>query len=350
MPTLGTGILPSGAMGNELVAVTRRAFIPKVIVQLYRATPMLSALLSNAEPITGGVSPITVPVQGAAMVTTSVTGYDGSFTAPTIQNGLQNAEFNLCAMVTPIPFYVMEGLSQQDAAIVPIMEARMNDAGNSMTDYLSYALMAGTTPSGGALSALDIWSLNDVLSVSNPSRGNFGGISRTAAGNGFWRATVTTITAITGTTAWTRNNVQAAIVKATKGGSGEMPTFGLVGPGSWLALSQDFIGSERYNITPERSFSESEDGARAAFTALSVAGIPIYMDLGMTENQLDLFNTSYLGFKIHQDAAFAVAGPESLLPNFQLGYIMVLVTLLQVVCTKPAAQTRITGFTGAATV
>ena len=348
MPQLGTGILPTGAIGNELVAVTRRAFIPKVIVQLYRATPMLSATLSTAEPISGGVSPITVPVQGAAMVTTSVTGYDGGFTAPTIQNGLQNAEFNLCAMVTPIPFYVMEGLSQQDAAIVPIIEARMNDAGNSMTDYLSFAMLAGTTPTGGALSALDIWSLNDVLSVSNPARGNFGGISRSA--NGFWRATVTTITAITGTTAWTRNNVQAAIVKATKGGSGEMPTFGLVGPGSWLALSQDFIGSERYNITPERSFSESEDGARASFTALSVAGVPIYMDLGQTENQLDLYNMSYLGFKIHQDAAFAVAGPESLLPNFQLGYIMVLVTLLQLVCTKPAAQTRITGFTGAATV
>ncbi len=348
MPQLGTGILPTGAIGNELVAVTRRAFIPKVIVQLYRATPMLSATLSTAEPISGGVSPITVPVQGAAMVTTSVTGSDGGFTAPTIMNGLQNAEFNLCAMVTPIPFYVMEGLSQQDAAIVPIIEARLNDAGNSMTDYLSFAMLAGTTPTGGALSALDIWSLNDVLSVSNPARGNFGGISRTASG--FWRATVTTITAITGTTAWTRNNVQAAIVKATKGGSGEMPTFGLVGPGSWLALSQDFIGSERYNITPERSFSESEDGARASFTALSVAGVPIYMDLGQTENQLDLYNMSYLGFKIHQDAAFAVAGPESLLPNFQLGYIMVLVTLLQLVCTKPASQTRITGFTGAATV
>jgi hypothetical protein len=335
-------------MGNELVAVTRRAFIPKVIVQLYRATPMLSALLSNAEPITGGVSPITVPVQGAAMVTTSTTGYDGSFTAPTIQNGLQNAEFNLCAMVTPIPFYVMEGLSQQDAAIVPIMEARMNDAGNSMTDYLSYALLAGTTPLGAALTALDIWSLSDILSTTNPARGNFGGLSRTT--NAFWQATVRTITSITGNTAWTRNNVQAGIVAATRGGSGEMPSFGLVGPGSWLALSQDFIGSERYNITPERSFSESEDGARAAFTALSVAGVPIYMDLGQTENQLDLYNMSYLGFKIHQDAAFAVAGPESLLPNFQLGYIMVLVTLLQVICTKPAAQTRITGFTGAATV
>ncbi len=187
-----------------------------------------------------------------------------------------------------------------------------------------------------------------MLSTTNPARGNFGGLNRTA--NAFWRATVATITSITGNTSWTRNNVQAAIVKATKGGSGEMPSFGLVGPGSWLALSQDYIGSERYNITPERAFSESEDGARASFTALSVAGIPIYMDLGKAENELDLYNTSYLGFKIHQDAAFAVAGPESLLPNFQLGYIMVLVTLLQLVCSKPAAQTRITGFTGAATV
>src|SRR5262245_40631447 len=112
MPILGQGILPSGPAGNELVAVTRRAFIPQVVVQIYQATPLLSALLANAEPIEGGVSPITAPVQGTAMVTTSATDYAGSFTAPQVQTGLQNAEFNLKAIVTPIPFYVMEGLVQ----------------------------------------------------------------------------------------------------------------------------------------------------------------------------------------------------------------------------------------------
>ena len=351
MPIFSSGMLPGTGtnVANELQAVTRRAFIPKLIVQnIYFATPVLSSLLANAEPISGGVSPITVPVQGQALTTTQTTGYDGSFTAPTLQTGIQNAEFNLCAMVTPIPFYVFEGLAQIDAAVIPIIEARMNDAGNSITQYLAYALMAGTTPSGGALTTQDIWSFADVTATANPARANFGGISRTT--NSFWSGTTATIASITGNTAITRANVQAAIVKSTKAGSGEMPTFGVVGPGTWLTLSQDFIGSERYNITPERAFSEAEDGARAAFTALSVAGVPIYMDLLQPENTLLLLNTSYLGFKMHQDASFAVAGPESLLPNMQLAYIMVLVTLLQLVASKPAAQTSITSFTGAAIV
>ena len=343
MATLGTGILPSGAIGNELVAVTRRAFIPKVVVQLYKATPTLSAFLANAEPVSGGVSPVTAPVQGSAMVTTSTTDYSGSFTAPTVVNGLQNAEFNLKAVVTPIPFYVMEGLAQVNAAVIPIIEARMNDAGNSITDYLSTKLWAASA------SNLDIWSIPDVISTTDPGRGAYGGIAR--ATNTFWQGNAKTIASITGaTTSWTRNNVLAAIMSSTKASGGEMPSFGIVGPGSWAALSQDYVGSERYLVTPESSFDQSGDGARAVFTALAVAGVPIYMDLYATENVLTLFNTAYTGFKIHQDAAFAVAGPESLLPNFQLGYIMVLVSLLEFVCTKPAAQTQITSWTGALTV
>jgi hypothetical protein len=31
---LGTGIIPSGATGTELTYITRRAFIPKMIVQI----------------------------------------------------------------------------------------------------------------------------------------------------------------------------------------------------------------------------------------------------------------------------------------------------------------------------
>jgi hypothetical protein len=338
--TLGTGILPSGAVGNELVAVTRRAFIPKVIVQLYKATPTLSALLAAAEPITGGVSPITVPLQGTAMVTTSTTDYSGSFTAPQVQTGLQNAEFNLKAMVTPIPFYVMEGLAQIDAAVIPLIEARMNDAGNSITDYLSTRLWNAISVN----TALDIYSIADVIATTNPSQGNYGGISRTT--NTFWQGNVKTASP----TVISRNTVLQWITSAAKASGGEMPSFGIMGPGTWAALAQDYVGSERYVITPERAFDTATDGARAVFTALSVAGVPIYMDLYSGENQLVLFNTSYFGFKIHQDAAFAVAGPESLLPNFQLGYIMVLVALLETVCTKPAAQTIVTGFTGALSV
>lgn len=340
MALLGAGILPSGAVGNELASVTRRAFIPKVIVQTYKATPTLSALLANAEPVSGGVSPVTAPVQGTGMVTTSTTDYSGSFTAPTVQTALQNAEFNLKGYVTPIPFYVMEGLAQIDAGVIPIIEARMNDAGNSITDKLSTDLWAALS----ANTSLQMFSIADVIATTNPSQGSYGNISRTT--NSFWQANVKTANPTT----ISRNTILQWITSAAKAAGGEMPSMGIVGPGTWAALAQDYVGSERYLITPERAFDAQQDGARAVFTALAVAGVPIYMDLYSPENQLVLFNTAYLGFKIHQDAAFAVAGPESLLPNMQLGYVMVLISLLEFVCVKPNAQTLVTGFSGALSV
>jgi hypothetical protein len=336
MPQLGTGILPSGAAGTELQAVTRRAFVPSVVVQIYKATPTLSAMLAAAEPISGGVSPVTQPVQGTGMVTTQATGYDGTFTAPAVLNGLKNAEFNLKAMVTPVPYYVMEGLAQMDAAVIPIVEARMNDAGNSIAEYLSTNLWTPST------SNLDPWAINDVIATANPARGNYGAIDRTT--DTWWQGNQKNFAI-----AIDRNAVLQSVVSATLNSGGEMPTFGVMSPGGWAKLAQDFASAERFINTPESAFSDSTEGIRAMFTALSVAGVPIYMDLYAPDGTLVLFNTSYIQFKIHQDAAFAVTGPESMLPNMQLGYIMALVTLLEFVCSKPKAQTRVTGLTGSLT-
>jgi hypothetical protein len=347
MPILGQGILPSGATGNELVAVTRRAFIPKLVVQLYKATPTLSALLAGAEPVAGGVSPITQPVQGSAMVTTQVTGYSGSFNAPLVQTGIQNAEFNLKAYVTPIPFYVMEGLAQVDAGVIPLIEARMNDAGNSIADTLSTDFWVANS---GASSTLATWSIQDIISTSNPARGNFGGIDRTVAANAFWKGTVINDNAVS--TSISRQSVLSDITQIAKLSGGEMPTFGITDMWSWSQLARDFVGQERYLITPQGAYgAPSGKEVNAAFTALSVAGVPIYSDpyaptpsATSTSGQVLYLNTNYLGYKIHSDAAFAVAGPESLLPNYQLGYIMVLVCLLELFCAKPAAQGKAIGY------
>lgn len=219
----------------------------------------------------------------------------------------------------------------------------MNDAGNSIADYLATNLETAST------SNLDIWSIPDIIATADPARGAYGGIAR--ASNTWWQGNQKTITSITGgVTAWGRETVLASIASAVSFSGGEMPTFGVCGIGAWAALAKDFISNERYLVTPESSFDESMTGARSLFTALMVCGVPIYADPYFSNTELRLFNTSYIGFKIHADAAFAVAGPESLLPNFQLGWIMVLVALLETVCSKPKAQTRTTGFTGALSV
>ena len=86
---IGGGILPAtgSSQFNELTYVTRRAFIPKRVVQLYNSTPLLAALISNSQQASGGVSSITVPVQGAQFVNAQWSDYSGSIAQPSVQQG-----------------------------------------------------------------------------------------------------------------------------------------------------------------------------------------------------------------------------------------------------------------------
>lgn len=346
MPVLGFGTIPAaGAGGNELVATTRRAVMPAVVVQLGQSTVTVSSMLAAAEPVTGGVSPVTIPIQGTRMVTFGPSNYTGEFATPQLLQGLQNAEYNLMAGVGAIPRYLFESYVQQDAELVEILWARLNDMGNVISDYYATRLFAAQS----ANTALEIFSLYDIISTTNPAQGNVGNIDRTTSA--FWQATVRAITAInSASAAWSRVNVLAAIMSAQSRSGGESASCGIVSPGAWMALATDYIGSERYEVTHEGTYGDAAEGASAAFPAINVGGIPIYADLYQTTNS-DLFlpNWDYLQFKIHAQAAFAIEGPESLLPQGQLGHVMAIVVLLSAVCSKPVAQARITSFTGAMT-
>ena len=343
MSLLGVGTLPSGSVGTELQSVTRRAIMPAVVVQIGKATPVLSAELSGAEPVTGGVSPITIPVQGTRMISGGETDYSGSFAAPQIIPGVQNAEYNLKAYVYGIPYYMFEGLVQMNAEIVPLLWARMNDAGNFCADQLATRLFAGF----GVNPALGIFSLNDLISSGNPTQGNVGNIDRTA--NTFWKSNEINIVTINpASTAVSRTNVLAAINYTQKAAGGEPPSCGVCSPGFWTARAADTIGNERYLVAPEGTYADAAEGATIGFPAINVGGIPIYSDPYYPDNTSILFpNYNYLGMKIHSDAAFAIAGPESLLPMMQLGYIMAMFVLLEQATSKPAAHGRVFGWSGA---
>ena len=144
---IGGGILPAtgSTQFTELTYVTRRAFIPKLVVQLYNSTPLMAALIANSQQASGGVSSVTVPVQGAQFVNAQWSDYSGSFNQPSVQQGAFNAEFDLKLMIAPVPFLGMEGAVQMDHAIVPLIEARMNDATNSMVDAFANALYNNTS-------------------------------------------------------------------------------------------------------------------------------------------------------------------------------------------------------------
>jgi hypothetical protein len=329
---IGGGILPASGTNqyNELTYVTRRAFIPKLVVQIYNSTPLMAALIANSQTASGGVSSVSVPVQGSQFVNAQWSDYSGSFAQPSVQQGAYQAEFNLKLLVSPVPFLGMEGAVQQDYAIIPLIEARMNDATNVMMDSMATALYTNTTNNQqfiGLPAAVD----------DGTGTATYGNINRSS--NTWWKSKQYAA----GSVNPTRQNVLQYISGTVKNGA-EVPTFGVCGFGTWTLLAQDYVGQENYMITPGSGFDGDANGPPAAFRALMVAGVPIYPDPYCPEGTLYLLNTNYLSLYIHEQASFAFTGFESTLPNFQIGYVGAVLMIAELVNTKPKAMTKITGY------
>ncbi len=329
---LGSGIIPTGPVGTELNAVTRRAFVPKCIVQIYAATPILAAGLANAQQASGGVSSITVPVQGAPMTTAQGTGYDGSFNQPAGLTGVFEADYNLKCVIVPVQFLGMEGVAQMNAAIVPLLEVRMNDAGNQIAAYLSTQIWQNNIPNSVNV---DGWPL-----IATSGSGIYGNIDRSNAQNSFWNANVRTKSA----TAPTRLSVLGDIISCCRVAGGEMPNLAATSPATWVALAGDFTASENYRVTPGTGFDQDVMGVRGAFSAVTVAGVPVYIDPLCPDGQVVYYNTRYQSFYIHEAAAFVFTGFASTLPTLTLGYVGALVAVLEFVNVKPSTVTLASGY------
>jgi len=144
--TPGVGIAPpAGAMSNELTAITRRTFVPNMVVNFGKATPTVGAMLANAKSASGGYNSVTIPVQLSALTTAQTSDFSGGFNAPQTLNGISAAEGMLKIYVVPIGYNSIEGLLQQDAAVVSRIQAVMNDSGNQLGQTISTALFTNAS-------------------------------------------------------------------------------------------------------------------------------------------------------------------------------------------------------------
>ena len=326
---IGGGILPASGSTQftELTYVTRRAFIPKLVVQLYNSTPLMAALIANSQQASGGVSSVTVPVQGSQFVNAQWSDYSGSFAQPSVQQGAYNAEFNLKLMIAPVPFLGMEGAVQQDAAVIPLIEARMNDATNVMMDAMATSLYNNTSNNQQFIG----------LPAAVADSGTYGNIDRSTYT--WWKSKQYAA----GSVNPTRQNILQYISGTVKNGA-EVPSFGVCGFGTWTLLAQDYVGQEQYVITPGSGFDSDANGAQAAFRALMVAGVPIYPDPYCPEGTVYFLNTNYLSLYIHELGSFVFTGFESTLPNWQIGYVGAVLMIAELVNTKPKSMTKVTGY------
>lgn len=339
MPLPGQGVVPTGSLYTELTATTRRAFVPRLFVQLYFAAPSLFFLLGGAQRAAGGLSQITIPVQGASMVQGQFTGYGGGFNSPVVTPGVQNLQFPLAFWVVPIPLPFGETIIQATDREISLLRARMNDAWAVTAQNLAGLVFTNNT-ANSLLPNSFYDAFDDGTNVST-----YGGVNRTSPGNTSLKGqyyTASVSAGQSGNVGFVRKTMSNSLITIGDAAGGEAPTCVIMNPADFATLNSDFIGTEQIFNKPGQTH-DMNTGVRASFPNLNVAGVPIFADHFCPVGQAWYVNTKYTALYGSEDAMFEFSGFHSLVPLGQIGQQGVIVTGYNVVSAKPSANAHVVG-------
>lgn len=344
MPIPGLGVAPSGQLYNELNAVERRALVSKLVVQMYFASPTLFYLWGNAQRAAGGLNQVTVPLQGQSMVQAAYTGYSGGFNSPVVTPGVQNGQWNLAYLVTPIPLPFGETVIQATERIVSLLKARMNDAYAVMRQRLATDLFTNNTAN-----PLFPNSFYDAFD-NGTNVATYGGINRNAVGNSnFQGQLINMATQFTSysvsTVGFTRKSMAAVIEYISDNAGGEAPTFGVMNPSDHATLNADFIGNENQYVMPGRAYT-ADTPTRSSFPNNNVSGVPIFADHFVPKGTMYFSNMKYSNIYVSEDAAMDFSGFYSLVPLGQVGQQGVVVLGWDFISTKSVSGAKVTNIGG----
>lgn len=345
MPLGGLGPAPSGSLFNELTAVTRRAFVPKLFVQIYFASPTLFHLWGSANTASGGLNQITIPMQGQSAVQGSYTNYGGTFNSPQIIPAVQDGQWNLAYWVVPVPLPFGETILQSSAErIIPLLKVRMNDVWSvtwqKMAQQLFLSSGSNTNIPQGFPDAFDNGTNVPI----------YGGINRTTAGNQPFQGQYIncgssgTFNASAG---WTRKLMSALLIYITDNAGGEKPTFVVMNPSDFATLSNDVTGTEQQFVKPDGGYSV-DSTARSVFPNLNISGVPIFADHFCPKGNLFAVNTMYSTFYVDENASLEFSGFYSLVPLNQIGQQGVVVLGYNFISSKSSSGAWCYGFGGGA--
>lgn len=342
MPIAGQGAVPSGALYTELTAITRRAFVPRCFVQIYFATPTLMHLLGSSLKAGGGLSQLTIPVQGQSMVQGQYTGPSGGFNAPMITPGMQDAQFPLVYWVVPVPLYFGERVLQSSSeTVISTLKARMQDVWNVTVQNFATNLFTNNTANplfpNSFIDGFD----------SGTTVASYGGINRTTPGNSFWAGQV-----IDGTTTYaagaTRALVATTILQVQDSAGGELPDFAIMSPGDFAKLNNDFVGIEQINQGVGAGGYGLQTTIRSSFPNINISGVPIYCDHFCPTGKMIFVNKQYTSMYLDEYMSFEFTGFQSLQILNQIGQQGTMVTGYNVVTAKPKSNAIVSGIGGAA--
>ena len=332
MPILGAGIIPGGPIGFELEATVRRVFAQMVVILIYKQNPLLALLLRNAIRASGGVSPYTQPVQTGKYVHSSWIGPAGAFDIPPDVAATVNAQFNMCALATPVTTFGLEQLVTQDAiAVTSRLMLKLNDLKNSALEALADALFDSFDGN-----VLKMFGLRDAYGDS----GFYGGLDRTEFPR--WKGLVINNAG----QILTRKAFIPQLLKAVKNSGGEALDFVVMSIEDWTELMTDFIAMERFNNDPSSRWGK-DDPVNSGFRGLLLGDTPLFFDLNCPKGTAFGFNSKYITLVIHEDANFAWTGWYSTIPQGQIASVGLTLTALNLVCSKPPTGLILNGIEGA---
>jgi len=340
MPVFG-GMLAgtSTATQNQLQALTRRAVIPSVVIQIYQALPTMAMLLRNAQKAGGGLSQISIPVQTASFVQFAFSGYAGTFQQPQDTAGVPGQlQFNLSLGITPVGMFGMEAVVQSTESIVPILKARMADMKNVTLKGMAsamYGLAPYNNPNDPTLPANFFQAYDDGTTYSS-----YGGLSRVT-----YTSLASTIANVGGKI--NRMNMHSLISQCTAVSGGEAPDFGVLNLADWENLCQDVMTLEQIQTTASSQFGK-DDVARSGFRGIMIGNVPIFSDPFCPAGSGFLINTRYLALYLSEAAPFVWSGFQNTIPLNQVAYIGAMLVAYNIVCTKPKTGMQLTNITSPA--
>lgn len=332
----GSGITPSGSLGAQLAALTRRAFLPSVYVQIYQSHPLLSLFMSQSKAARGGVSQITVPVQGSSFVSFNWGSFAGDFPMPTDQTAIQNAQFALKLGMVPIGFFGMEAIIQSSEVVIPKLRAVMSDAAVVIKQAYGQALYTNNYANTQAWDSLPM-AYDDGTNV--PS---YGGITRTPGS--FWSGQ---LISNTGSAAVTRIGMAQLLTRIQAGAGGEAPDYVTMNPANWAELMSDFQSLEMFMTRPNSIYNK-DDVVNTGFRAIRVLDTPIFPDPFCPLGTAFAINSRYTGMYMSEYAPMTFSGFESQIAVGQISDIGVLISAADLVCAKPSSGAQIINITGSA--
>lgn len=342
-PVVNSGFTPGGALGAQLAAITRRAFIPSVYVQIYQSHPALSLFMANAKAARGGVSQVTIPVQGASFVSFSWGSFAGDFPIPTDAAAIQNAQFDLKLGMVPVGFFGMEAILQSSEVVIPKLRAVMSDTAVVMKQAFATALYSNNYANAQA------WDSLAQLYDDGTNVPSYGGITRGTGGSPgstspYWNGQLITSAGSIGTT---RVGMAQLLTRVQAGAGGEAPDFAVMNPANWAVLMADFMNLEMFTTKP-RSIYDKDDVVNAGFRAIRVMDTPIFPDPFCPLGSMFIVNSRYVGLYMSEYAPMTFSGFESQIPVGQISDIGVLISCADLVGAKPSSGAQVTGITGVA--